>query len=147
MSLSNKEKKKAREHACLILYQYDLGQLPLEEIEENYWNDFAKEFGEAEKREIKELAHYLVKKTLERKEEVDEAISKHLKRGWVIERLLPMDRSILREATNEILYEEISPAEAVINDAVEIAKVYGEDAKSPKFINAVLDKIKRDAGK
>ena len=58
-----------------------------------------------------------------------------------------MDRSILREATNEILYEEISPAEAVINDAVEIAKVYGEDAKSPKFINAVLDKIKRDAGK
>ena len=58
-----------------------------------------------------------------------------------------MDRSILRVATYELLKENISPPEAVINDAVELAKVYGEDEKSYKFINAILDKVKRDASK
>ncbi|ADU96876.1 NusB antitermination factor [Thermovibrio ammonificans HB-1] len=142
MALTNREKKKAREHACLIMYQVDVGNLPLKEVTENYWSDFGKE-----KEEIKELSEYLVKKTIEHLEEVDRAIGKHLKKGWVIERLLPMDRSILRVASYEILNEEISPPEAVINDAVEIAKSYGEDEKSPKFINAILDKVKRDAGK
>ena len=145
-NLSNPEKKRAREHAYLIAYQTDVSGFSPQEVAETYWEELEEERGE-EKKEVKELAEKLVYGTFRNLLEVDSEISKHLKKGWVIDRLLPMDRSILRVATYELLKEEISPAEAVINDAVELAKEYGEDEKSYRFINAILDKVKRDVGK
>jgi len=133
--MTNRDKKRAREHAYLMMYQYDLGGLPPEEIALNYWED------NKESEEIRQMATYLLKKTVENLKNVDMEISKYLKKGWLISRLMPMDRSILRVATYEILKENFSPIEAVINDAVDLAKVYGEDEKSPKFINAILDKV------
>ena len=145
-NLSNPEKKRAREHAYLIAYQVDVSGFSPEEVAETYWEELEEERGK-EKPEVKELAERLVKETYRNLFEVDSTIAKHLKKGWVIDRLLPMDRSILRVATYELLKEEISPPEAVINDAVELAKEYGEEEKSYKFINAILDKVKQDAGK
>ena len=133
--MTNRDKKRAREHAFLMMYQYDFGGLPPEEIALNYWED------NEESEEIRQMATYLLKKTVENLKNVDMEISKYLKKGWLISRLMPMDRSILRVATYEILKENFSPVEAVINDAVDLAKVYGEDEKSPKFINAILDKV------
>lgn len=145
-NLSNPEKKRAREHAYLIAYQVDVSGFSPEEVAETYWEELEEERGK-EKPEVKELAERLVKGTYRNLLEVDSAIARHLKKGWIIGRLLPMDRSILRVATYELLKEEISPPEAVINDAVELAKEYGEEEKSYKFINAILDKVKQDAGK
>ncbi len=145
-NLSNPEKKRAREHAYLIAYQVDVSGFSPEEVAETYWEELEEERGK-EKPEVKELAERLVKETYRNLFEVDSTIARHLKKGWVIDRLLPMDRSILRVATYELLKEEISPPEAVINDAVELAKEYGEEEKSYKFINAILDKVKQDAGK
>ena len=133
--MTNRDKKRAREHAFLMMYQYDIGGLPPGEIALNYWED------NKESEEIRQMATYLFKKTVENLKNVDMEISKYLKKGWLISRLMPMDRSILRVATYEILKEKFSPVEAVINDAVDLAKVYGEDEKSPKFINAILDKV------
>jgi len=133
--MTNKDKRKAREHAFLMMYQYDLGKLFPEEIIFNYWED------NREKEEVKEMANRLFRRTVETLKLADMEISKHLKKGWFISRLLPMDRAILRVAVYEILNENFSPCEAVINDAIDVAKVFGEDPKSPKFINAILDKI------
>ncbi|ADY73519.1 NusB antitermination factor [Desulfurobacterium thermolithotrophum DSM 11699] len=136
--MTNRDKKKAREHAYLMMYQYDLGGLSPEEIAFNYWED------NKESEEIKQMATYLFKKTVENLKNIDIEISRHLKKGWLISRLMPMDRSILRVATYEISNESFSPIEAVINDAVDAAKFYGEDEKSPKFINAILDKVAKN---
>ncbi len=145
-NLTNKDKKRAREYAYLIMYQVDVSGFSPEEIAETFWEELEEERGK-EKEEVKELSERLVKGTVRNLLEVDSEISKHLKKGWIIDRLLPMDRSILRVAAYELLKENISPPAVVINDAVDLAKVYGEDENSYKFINAVLDKIKKNAEK
>ncbi len=137
VELSNIEKRRARRHAFLMLYQKEISDLPPEDVEREYWE------GKDEKEEVKAFATRLFRNTLKNRKLVDIEIAKHLKRGWSIRRLLPIDRSILRLSVYEILNENVSPVGAVINDAIEIAKRYGEE-KSPKFINAILDRIAKE---
>ncbi|WP_456456661.1 transcription antitermination factor NusB [Thermovibrio sp.] len=137
--MTNKEKRRARHHAYLMAYQWDLGSLEPQEVSLNYWEEV-----DEPSFAVKEVAERLFRKTVENVEKVDSIVSKYLKRGWTVSRLLPVDRSILRVATYELLSEDLSPAEAVINDAVEFAKLYGEDPKSPAFINALLDRIREN---
>lgn len=137
--LKNKDKRRARLHAVTLLYQHDISELEPEQIIKNYWEESGEEI-----EEVKSLAEHLFKGTLKKLATVDIEISHRLKKGWTLFRLYPLDRAILREAIYEILFENISPAAAVINDAVEIAKHVGGDRKSPAFINAILDKIAKD---
>ncbi|WP_457569525.1 transcription antitermination factor NusB [Desulfurobacterium sp.] len=139
MPLSNKDKRRAREHAVLMLYQYDVGHFEPEEVK-----SFYREETEGESPDVLSLAENLFDAVLSNKEEVDAVISKFIKKGWSLDRLLPVDRAILRLATTEILKGSLSPVPAIINDAVEIAKEYGEDEKSPKFVNAILDRIAKE---
>lgn len=74
-------------------------------------------------------------------EEIDNVISKNLK-NWSIERMYKLDLSILRVAVYEILYEESTPNEVAVNEAVEIAKTYGT-TDSSKLINGILGTILR----
>lgn len=80
----------------------------------------------------------------EKESELDELIKKHLK-GWTMERLNKVDVAILRLAIYEILYREDIPYKVSVNEAVELAKVFSEDA-SPAFINGVLAEIINDGG-
>ena len=75
----------------------------------------------------------------EKESELDELIKKHLK-GWTMERLNKVDVAILRLAIYEILYREDIPYKVSVNEAVELAKIFSEDA-SPAFINGVLAEI------
>lgn len=61
--------------------------------------------------------------------------------NWRLERMGPVERSILRVATYEICMEGMVPAVA-INEAVELAKKFGE-SETPRFVNGVLDRIRR----
>lgn len=70
---------------------------------------------------------------------IDEQIIKN-STGWSIDRISKTDLAILRTAICEILYVEEIPKAVSINEAVEIAKKYGND-KSYSFINAVLRKV------
>ena len=72
-------------------------------------------------------------------EEIKNAIKENLKSDWKIERISKIDLSILEIAIYEIKYKEL-PFKVVINEAVELAKKYGEDT-SPKFINGILASI------
>ena len=75
------------------------------------------------------------------KEILDE-ISKYLKSDWKIERISKIDLSILKLAIYEIKYKDI-PFKVVINEAVELAKKYGEDT-SKKFVNGILANIVKE---
>lgn len=74
-------------------------------------------------------------------EEIDEKIKANLI-GWDFNRLYCIDKSILRVATNEILYDDSMPARVSINEAVEIAKKYSSE-DSYRFINGVLGSISK----
>lgn len=72
-------------------------------------------------------------------DEIEELIKKHLKTGWNISRISKIDLSILKLAIYEIKYKNI-PYKVAINEAVELAKIYGED-NSKNFVNGLLASI------
>ncbi len=76
---------------------------------------------------------------------IDSYISNHL-RNWTISRIAIIDKSILRLAIYELVYEVTIPMKVIINEAVEIAKKYGT-RDSFMFINGVLDAIAREIGR
>lgn len=77
--------------------------------------------------------------TEEHKEEINELIRKNLKADWTLERISKIDFSILKLAIYEIKYKEL-PFKVAINEALEIAKKYGETS-SKKFVNGILASI------
>ncbi|PTJ49670.1 transcription antitermination factor NusB [Mammaliicoccus sciuri] len=81
-----------------------------------------------------------VKEVIEKKDELDEIVSPHLK-NWTLDRLLKTDRIILRMATYELKYTD-TPVKVIFNEAVEIAKVYSDDDHY-KFINGVLSSLSK----
>ena len=125
----------ARVSAFQGIYQLDMGDTVIEAAathvaEENELNEKQIAF-------CTELMHGWA----EHIDEIDEAIEKNTS-GWKLDRLQSVDRNILRLACYELLYSESVPPKVAINEAIEIAKVYGDDS-SPKFINSVLDKISK----
>ena len=74
--------------------------------------------------------------------EIDKEIEKNLKTEWKLERISKIDLSILRLAIYEIKYKEV-PFKVAINEAVELAKKYGEDT-SKKFVNGILASVVKD---
>ena len=75
-------------------------------------------------------------------EEILKDIEQNLKEDWKLNRISKMDLSILKLAIYEIKYNEI-PYKVAINEAVELAKKYGED-KSKNFVNGILASIVKD---
>ena len=73
------------------------------------------------------------------KENIVNQIEKNLKKDWKIDRISKIDLAILKLAIYEIQYKEL-PFKVVINEAVELAKKYGEDS-SKNFVNGVLASI------
>ena len=78
----------------------------------------------------------------EKKEELDERINA-VSVGWKTNRMNRTDLAILRLAVYEILFDDDIPDKVAINEAVELAKQYGED-ESYSFINGVLGQITAD---
>lgn len=78
---------------------------------------------------------------IENIDKIDEIIQEN-SIGWSIKRLDKVDLAILRLAIFEILFEEQIPNKVVINEAIELAKEYGNE-KSYKFINGVLATVEK----
>ncbi|MCJ8006789.1 transcription antitermination factor NusB [Lederbergia wuyishanensis] len=120
----------AREKALQALYQIDIsGTEPAEAIE------FVLEDQKADL-----FLQNLVEGTLKNLQEIDQEISKHLE-NWSIDRLSKVDVNILRLAIYEIKFSIDVPENVAINEAIEVAKKFGDD-KSGKFINGILSKVK-----
>ncbi|WP_459499514.1 N utilization substance protein NusB [Bacillus sp. C1] len=126
------KRRTARERAMQALYQMDItGELEPKVAVENTLEE-----GE----ETNEFLESLVVGFVEHKEEIDEVIRQNLKK-WKLERISIVDRSILRLAVYEMKYMEEIPHNVTINEAIEIAKTFG-DEESRRFINGVLSNIK-----
>jgi N utilization substance protein B len=85
----------------------------------------------------------LVETTLQRREELDAHLAR-LARDWSLERMGSVERAILRLAFTELLLGEV-PASIVANEAVELAKRYGDD-DSRRFINGIIGSAIRESG-
>jgi len=78
-------------------------------------------------------------KVMEHLEEIDAMINEKTK-GWTVERMGKVDIAIIRLAVFEIVFDEDIPTSVAINEAVELAKKFGQDA-SASFINGILAKF------
>jgi N utilization substance protein B len=83
----------------------------------------------------------LVFGTIEHEKELDALISPYLV-NWTMDRLANIDKTILRMAAYELKYEQDVPSNVTLDEAVELAKAFGDDHSS-KFVNGVLSKIKK----
>lgn len=134
------KRRKAREYALQLLFQIDFTKRELERKDlEEFWSD------KKESRDIKEFTEKLVKGTLESLEEIDSIIEKATE-NWFLKRMAAVDRNILRFAAYEILHRKDIPYAVTINEALEIAKKYSS-AEAASFLNGVLDKLAKEAGK
>ncbi|MCY7604542.1 transcription antitermination factor NusB, partial [Bacillus altitudinis] len=79
---------------------------------------------------------------LEQKDKLDDMISQQLV-NWKLDRIANVDRAILRLSVYEMVYQEDIPVSVSMNEAIELAKLFGDD-KAPKFVNGVLSNIKND---
>jgi N utilization substance protein B len=134
------KRRKAREYALQLLFQIDFTKRELERKDlEEFWSD------KKESRDIKEFTEKLVKGTLESLDEIDSIIEKATE-NWFLKRMAAVDRNILRFAAYEILHRKDIPYAVTINEALEIAKKYSS-AEAASFLNGVLDKLAKEAGK
>ena len=131
----------ARELAFKLLYSLEI-QKP-ENIEEQI--ELYIESNNITSQNAKTYMEDVVNGIEKNKEQIDKLIEKNLKSDWKIERISKMDLSILRLAIYEINYKEL-PYKVAINEAVELAKKYGEDT-SKKFVNGVLASIVKEENK
>ena len=76
--------------------------------------------------------------------EIDEIIGKHSDK-WSVDRMGKVELSVLRLAVYELLYDDSIPDKVAINEAVELAKKYGQD-NAGKYVNGVLAGVIKDNG-
>ena len=93
----------------------------------------------------REFAAELVAGTLRHLSDIDASLEKHAQ-NWKLGRMSAIDRNLLRMASFELVHLTDIPAKVTIDDAVELAKVFGT-ADSPAFVNGVLDAIRKASGR
>jgi N utilization substance protein B len=123
-------RKKSREFALQMLFQWEMGKQEPSGIEDGFWKNVRAQ------KSTREFANRLFENAAARAEEIDPIISAHA-RNWRIERMPAIDRAILRLALTE-LRTMGTPTKVVINEAVELAKKFSSEDAAP-FINGILD--------
>jgi N utilization substance protein B len=128
-----RSRTKAREYALQMLYQLDLRQASSQEVLEGFWQ------GREPPAEIKAFASQLFLGTVEHLPTIDPLIAGYAN-NWELKRMAVIDRNILRLGAFELLHQEDVPPKVCLNEAIELAKRFG-DAESGKFVNGILDTI------
>ena len=126
-----------RELAFKLLYQIEIQKEISDEDMELFFenNNITSE-------EAKNYIKDVVKGTSTNSQEILELISNNLKKDWNLERITKVNLALLKLAIYEIKYKDI-PFKVAINEAVELAKKYGEET-SPVFINGILASIVKE---
>jgi transcription antitermination protein NusB len=114
-----------RRAAVVALYQHETGR-PIEDVLPPEASSFTRE---------------LIDGVLQHQEELDALIGRYAE-GWTLDRIAPLERSILRVALYEMLHRTDVPDEVAIDEAVEAAKELCA-AEAPKFVNGILGTVKR----
>ena len=129
-----RKRSQARDWALKILYQADISRRPIEAAADYFLkNEISSDM------EIHEFSKRLVLGVRDHLEDIDSIISKYAT-NWQLKRMAIIDKNILRMGVFELKYAPDIPPKVTINEAVELAKRYG-DLESSKFVNGILDKI------
>jgi len=132
-------RSKAREVALCILYQVEISKKDYKETFQDYLKN------NPQKKEVVDFVFFLVEGVIKNLNCLDSLLKKHVK-NWEIERMAVIDRNILRIGCFELIFSEDIPPKVSINEAIELAKRFG-DIDSPRFVNGVLDKIYKTESK
>jgi N utilization substance protein B len=129
-------RKTTREMIVIFLFQLDIRR-------DNY-NDLMSDFLEENPMRGEDRAFFIqnVEGTVEKLHEIDHMIEERLV-NWTIGRIPRISLAILRNAVFEIVCRDDIPVSVSINEAVEIAKKYG-DADAGVFVNGILGKLARE---
>ena len=139
--MSSKKKqharRRAREDALSLLYSSDVMERDaVELVDEGLF---------PEDIELGDYAEMLVRGVVDHRAEIDERLAE-TSENWSVDRMPVVDRALLRVAVFEMIYVEDVPVSVAINEAVEIAKAYGGEDESSRFVNGVLGRIARSLG-
>ena len=115
-----------RRAAVVALYQHEVTDRPLVDVTELDASTFTRE---------------LIDGVLHHQDELDALIERYA-RGWSLDRIAPLERSILRLALYEMLHRPDIPDEVAIDEAVEAAKELCA-AEAPGFVNGILGAVKK----
>jgi len=128
------ERRRAREYALQLLFQLDLSPEPPGNALLEFWK------GKRIKPSVIEFAGVLVKGAMEQVEWLDSVLGS-ISHHWRVPRMAVVDRNILRIALYELVYENSTPPIVVIDEAIEIAKKFGNEESGP-FVNGILDAVR-----
>ena len=134
------KRRRAREAALQILYQWDVGRNDIEQSIETF---FGQQWPDAEPppEDIRQFGTGLARETVRRLPEIDPLIADTTER-WRPERMAIVDRLLLRMAVCELMRDPETPPAVVINEALELARTFSTE-ESVKFINGMLDGIRK----
>ncbi len=134
-------RRKAREEALKILFEYDATKDDINDILEYFWHNFAS----SKDKKVKEYTRELVKGVVDNIDFIDNKI-KSVSKNWNLQRMFLIDKNILRIAIFELFFKKEIPKPVVIDEAIEISKIYGTDS-SPRFVNGILDAVTKKGNK
>lgn len=127
------KRRRARELALSLLYQLEFHPGRPQEAMEDFWAQHPS------LPEAKEFASSLVLGVRERIDQIDSIIQRFTEH-WSLQRIALVERNILRLGIYELLFRDDIPKKVALNEAIEIAKLYGSE-DSGKFINGILDRV------
>lgn len=125
-------RRKAREYALQLLFQFDLCR-DAEGLFDGFWQEKILPL------QLIEFTDMLVKGAIVHLAMIDRKIISNAE-NWSLDRMAIVDRNILRLAIYELLYLDDIPSKVTINEAIEISKRFGTE-DSGAFINGILDRI------
>ena len=129
-------RRKSREFAMQMLYQWEICGYAPAQVEATF---FANNRAHAD---VEGFARELFEGAVNDIDRLDRLVREHAD-NWRLERMAAVDRNILRVALYELLRRPETPAAAVINEALEIARRFST-GDSVEFVNGVLDAIRKD---
>jgi N utilization substance protein B len=125
-----KTRRRARRVTLETLYEYDIASHDPDEVLEQRLEASPMEHAGVE------FAERLIHGVIAYQEHIDRLIARFAPE-WPLDQMAVIDRNVLRIAIYEFLATDETPVKVAINEAVELAKVYGSDS-APRFINGVL---------
>lgn len=129
------QRRKARECALQILFQFEFNTGDPKALVKVYWEH------QKASPEVRKYGTWIVEEIIAHGEDIDRAIQ-WASKNWRLSRMAVIDRNILRIAVCELLYEKTLVPAIIMNEAIEIAKRYSGE-ESAVFVNGVLDAVGR----
>jgi len=129
-----RKRTQARECALKILYQAELMRRDIPLATKNFWVEY-----KSIDSYVQTFTNRLTVGISNHLQDIDDKISQYAT-NWQIKRMAVIDRNVLRIGVYELIFADDIPPKVTINEAVELAKKYG-DLESSKFVNGILDKI------